>query len=113
MNGKTKKPQAEINIYKKENSTTGAKNYHQHIKPENRIITGPRNRTDGLWDLHIPTSSHRPVQLPSSTQSNQINAIIRKNQTKSELAAYLHASAGFPAVSTFVRAIKNGNFIRN
>ena len=66
---------------------------------------------DGLWDLHIPTYNHRTLQLPPSVESHQINAIILKNQTKTELATYLHASAGFPAVSTFVQAIKNGNFI--
>ena len=97
----------DTNIYKKENSTKGAAHYHNHIKPRNRIITGPRNCTDGLWDLHIPTGKPtKNPQLPPTCQSLQINAIIRKNQTKTELASYLHTSAGFSAVSTFNRAIK-------
>ena len=102
--------QDEINIYKKENSTTGAENYHHNIKLHNKIITGPRNCTDGLWDLQILT--HQPTQqLSIQRRSAQINAIVQKSQTKTELASYLHASAEFPAVSTFTKAIQNGNFI--
>ena len=34
-----------------------------------------------------------------------------KSQTKQDLARYLHASCWSPPISTFLRAIKNGNFL--
>ena len=52
-----------------------------------------------------PCSNPPPVHLPSA------HAIIRKSQTKTELAQYLHACAGHPPVSTFTKAILNGNYL--
>ena len=37
--------------------------------------------------------------------------IIQKDKTKNELAEYLHKVAFSPAISTFQRAIQNGNFV--
>ena len=63
------------------------------------IITGTRNPQDGLWDI--------PLQPPVQ----KLNAILRKDKTKQELAHYLHACCYSPRISTFVQAIRNGNFI--
>ena len=84
------------------------------------ILQGARNTADGLWDIAIPTvvSSSQTV-LSSQTASTkhvqlskpQANAIIRKDLTKKQLVQYLYACCGSPVVSTWKKAIKNGNFI--
>ena len=45
---------------------------------------------------------------PTVPSKQQANVIIRKNQTTKELATYLHATCGSPAISTFLKAIKDG-----
>jgi hypothetical protein len=94
-----------INIYKNNNI-----NKHHTDQLTNKILSGPRNKSDGLWDIILPTSQNLHSQTSLNT-NHQINAIIRKDQTKQDLATYLHASAGFPSISTFTKAIKNGNFL--
>ena len=98
----------EINIYKKSDLSKGETNYSKHLQPNNKILTGPRNSTDGLWDLHIP-ATNCAASTPGT--NHQANAIIRKDKTKTELAQYLHAAAGYPVISTFSQAIKKGNFL--
>jgi hypothetical protein len=94
----------EINIYKNTNN-----NKHHTNKLNNKVLSGPRNKVDGLWDINVPTTNlHSSKSLNSN---HQINAIIWKDKTKHDLATYLHASAGFPTLSTFNKAIKNGNFL--
>jgi hypothetical protein len=50
---------------------------------------GPRNKTDGLWDivLPLPTASATPVEARAN---QQINAIIRKDTSKTQLVTYLY-----------------------
>ena len=86
----------------------GESNYSKHLQPNNKILTGPRNLTDGLWDLHIPATN---CAASTSGTNHQANAIIRKDKTKTELAQYLHAAAGYPVMSTFSQVIKKGNFL--
>ena len=66
-------------------------------KNNQKIISGTRNRTDGLWDVPFPTEKN--------------NYIITRDKSKTELAQFLHGCAFSPSVSTFQRAISNGNFI--
>jgi hypothetical protein len=99
----------QIEIYKKDNpQLRGPKHYQTHLQPENKILSGPRNIIDGLWDLQIPVAEKTML---IQTQGKSANAIIRKNQTKTDLAKYLHACAGFPPISTFVKAINKGHFM--
>ena len=63
------------------------------------VLQGYRNSTDGLWDV--------PLQHKKET----INYVLKQNKTQFELAQYLHACAFSPAMDTFTKAIKNGNFI--
>ena len=42
---------------------------------------------------------------------HKLNVIIRKKQTKRELATYLHTSCLFLPVTTFVKVIKNEHFL--
>ena len=97
-----------INIYKKYDPSRGELNYTKHLQPKNKILSVPRNLKDGLWDLHIPSTSNA-----ASNQStlHQDNAIIRKDKSKTELAQYLHAAGVYPVLITFIQAIKKGNFL--
>ena len=72
----------------------------------------------------IPTFIHHLHHLAEETRFNQIlekqkdidnkthkiNIIIRKKQPQKTLAQYLHATCYSPVPSTFITAIKNGNF---
>ena len=51
------------------------------------------------------SSKNKAPTIPSSQKAN---VIIRKNQITKELATYLHAACGSPAISTFLKAIKDG-----
>ena len=42
---------------------------------------------------------------------SKCNVIIRKKQPKSQLSQYLHATCMSPVPSTFLKAIRNNNFI--
>ena len=73
------------------------------LKNQQLVLQGNRNLTDGLWDVPMP------VQYP--TFQPTINVIIKRNQTKIQLAEYLHKFSFSPAISTFLKAIKKGHFI--
>ena len=77
------------------------------------VLTGHRNQTDGLWDVPVSSSSLQsppiPAPMPSPTEPKAL-VVLRYNKSDSELAAYLHSTAGCPPKSTFIQAIKNGNF---
>jgi hypothetical protein len=71
----------------------------QVFKNSQCILMGPRNKTDGLWDivLPLPTTSANPVEAtlvettPVEARANlQINAIIRKDTSKTQLVTYLY-----------------------
>jgi len=81
------------------------------IKNGEIIITGHRNRSDGLWD--IPVSQHNAIKNStlSTTKSQKMNVILTKDKTKHELVNYLHACCFSPTKRTFLQAIKKGNFI--
>ena len=74
------------------------------------ILSGTRNTTDGLWDIPIPSPTSKQENT-LFTSTHQANAIILKNQSKTELAQYLYGCCGSPVITTWKKAIKNGNFI--
>jgi hypothetical protein len=51
------------------------------------------------------------VHSADTKPSQKVNAIICKDQTKTQLAQYLYGCCGSPVVSTWKQAIRNGNFI--
>ena len=57
--------------------------------------------------MHIPSNN----TLSAHTSEHQVNAAIKKDSTKKELAQYLYAAARYPILSKFNNAIKKGNFI--
>ena len=42
---------------------------------------------------------------------NSLQYIITKDKTKTELARYLHGTTFCPSISTFTKAVRNGNFV--
>ena len=79
-----------------------------HILKDNKIILqGHRNFQDGLWDVQIPSVPPPPPLY----QKMDANYIITKDKSKTDLARYLHATAFSPSITTFIKAIKNENFI--
>lgn len=82
-----------------------AVNIYQQAK---RILTGTRNLNDGLWDIHLPSTTKNIISSPSTLS---LNTIIHKNMPKSQLAAYLHACAFSPTLDTFQKAINNSQFL--
>lgn len=88
------------------------KNYMKVEKHGNVILNGIRNRTDGLWDVHFnqDTEKNKP-SLPSNAQViPKANVILRHDQTKEELVAYLHGTMLFPTARNWIQKIRQGNF---
>ena len=83
-------------------------------KNGNIVLRGTRNPHDGLWDVSLNTikTKHSPKssanKAPTAPSIQKANVIIRTNQTTKELANYLHAACGSSAISTFLKAIKDG-----
>ena len=100
-------------------------------KTKKILLQGYRNQSDGLWDITLPQKmpikinalifqknqikNKKFTSLPLKNVINVINAklnvIIHKNSTKNELSTYLHAYCFCPTKATFMKAIKNGNFL--
>ena len=78
-------------------------------KGDHLILTGKRNTHDGLWDvtLSYPTNKS-PLQKPSVPS---LHYIVRKDQSKRELALYLYKCLNSPSFPTLDACIKRGNLI--
>ena len=75
------------------------------IKNDRVILKGKRNPNDHLWDIELPI-----VEMKHATK-HYINAIIRKDTTKKDLADCLYQCCFSSPLSTFKVAIDNGNFL--
>ena len=75
-------------------------------KNGNIIIQGYRCNKDGLWNVPFPKTK---LLKDDKIKPELLNYIIQKDQSKVELATYLHACLGSPTVSTLTAAIRNGN----
>ena len=76
------------------------KNEIDILKGKRLILKGNGNNKDGLWDIPI-----------SITVRHCAIAIITKEKTKTELIQYLHGFCFSPTPRTFLKTIKNGNFL--
>ena len=76
------------------------KNKINILKEQPLIFKGHRNKTYGLWDIPIS----RPLRYCA-------HAIITGDKTKTELIQYLYLCCFSPTPRTFLKAIKNGNFL--
>ena len=82
------------------------------FKNNELILQGFRNNTDGLWDVLFPVlSSQTNNIIDDKTKRHSINYIIQSDKCKIDLAKYLHACCFSPCISTFTKAIQNGNFL--
>ena len=81
----------------------------KHVQPNPTLLPthAPINPTQGTSIWH-PQNVSSSIPIP---KSNTLNVIIRKRQSKQNLARYLHVACFSPCPSTFIKAIKNGNFI--
>ena len=70
------------------------------LKDKKLILKGHRNKTDRLWDIPIS----RPLRYC-------VHVIITRYKTKTELIQYLNGCCFSPILRTFLKAIKNGNFL--
>ena len=76
------------------------------------VLMGRCNYNNGLWDVNISSSqSSAPQTSPPSLSTASLNAVLRYDKTKAELATYIHTAAGCPTKSSFMTAIRNGNFL--
>jgi hypothetical protein len=64
------------------------------------VIHGQHDHSTGLWTV--------PVDTNSTKQNESINSVYEISKVYSTIQ-YLHAAAGSPIPSTFVKAIKAGN----
>jgi hypothetical protein len=87
------------------------KNELQVKKNNKLLLKGTRNPSDGLWDIPITIPTTKLQPRLSHVFHHRANVIITKNKSKTELVQYLHACCFSPAHSTFIQAVKNGNFI--
>ncbi len=74
------------------------------FKNEQKLLQGPGNPQDGFWDFHIPTLP------PSKPTHHKLAIIIQKSTTKKDLIQFYHTATFSPTISTFFKAVKNGNF---
>ena len=61
-----------------------------------------------MWDIQ---TMFPITQQPTIFKHNKINYIVRKKQTKHDVASYYHAKLLLPSISTLMSAIKKGNLI--
>jgi hypothetical protein len=83
----------------------------QIFKNNQCILKGGRNTNDGLWDISIPLPPPSSTPVQTQAKKQQLNAIIRKDISKTQLVQYLHGCCGSPVVSTWNKAVRNGNFV--
>jgi hypothetical protein len=82
----------------------------QVFKNNECILIGPRNKTDGLWDIVLPLLN-ASATLVEVRANQQVNAIICKDTSKTQLVTYLFGCCCSLKTSIWKKAIKNGNFI--
>ena len=82
------------------------------MKDQELILQGTRNYNDGLWDITLPQHDLNTPRIDQHLKktTSSLAVIIRKNETKTDLATYLHAACFSPVVSTFIKAINNNHF---
>ena len=84
------------------------------IHKNNQVIINGKHLSNGLWSLPIQPS---PPLQPNGTlpiqpsPPLQANGMLCLDQTKSELAAFHHATLGSPVPSTLLRAIRRGHLV--
>lgn len=73
-----------------------------------RIILGWRDPVTKLWC--IPIAQSNDWIPPTSSDGEELVANVYEIPSFKEAIQYLHAAAGFPVKSTWIKAVKNGNY---
>ena len=81
--------------------------YHVDILKNNQTIIKGERTDNGLWSIPLSDNQHKSS---SSPHAEMANGIIRKDKTKSELAAYYAACCYNMRPSTLLRAIRLNYF---
>ena len=76
------------------------KNENNILKESELILKMHWNKSDGLWDMRI-----------SKPFSHRAHAIITRGNRNTDLIQYLHGCCFRPTEISFLKAIKNGNFL--
>ena len=73
------------------------------------VLHGTKQPSDKFWRLPLPVYLCQPTpeSSPCSSPTATANLIIR-NDLDAEYVAFAHGCFGYPAISTFARAVKNG-----
>ena len=81
-------------------------NYLHVFKNSHLILRGFRNTQDGLWDV-----SFGPTAPTKSTYHLVVNAIIRRDKPKTDLANFFHGCLFSPALVTLQKAIAHNHLL--
>ena len=71
------------------------------------ILTGIRNGNNNLWKIPLPKAEEK-ILASKQTATNDVALSAYNQKTAADLASYLHACAGYPVPSTWIKAIKKG-----
>jgi hypothetical protein len=72
------------------------------------VMTGKRDHTTGLWTVPLDETAEMERDKKKGV-ANEINNVYEISKVHATIQ-YLHAAAGSPVLSTFVKAIEAGNF---
>jgi hypothetical protein len=85
------------------------------VSTEQAILTGWRDKHTGLWRFPLKTTIENQVtdtsllsKKDSTTISEEIAANVHDLPSTEQVINYLHAAAGFPAIATWLQAIRAG-----
>jgi len=86
-------------------------------KNNKTIMKGNRSKTTNLWTLPLSSRNSSANNVADSTPDddfvevtlNSANSAYHQ-RTKDELVEFLHATSGYPVISTWSKAIKKNNF---
>ena len=71
------------------------------------ILTGIRSGNNDLWKIPLPKREEK-ILVARSIATNNVALSAYNQKTAADLATYLHACAGYPVPSTWIKAIKKG-----
>jgi hypothetical protein len=81
------------------------------IRSATTVLATGQRAPNGLWTLKLspgPTPNHNPTWPLAAPKLPQANLSTLAYQTASNRIAFLHAAAGYPVPSTWMRAIQKG-----
>jgi hypothetical protein len=97
-----------ITVFDQEHVKIYDANNTQLIATRAAVINGWRDISTGMWRVALlPTA---PTNQPTTKLPTEALHNVYEVKTQPELIRYLHAAAGYPTKSTWVKAIKNNQY---